>query len=232
MSNSSNQGSLAVVVDTIEAQRRRVREASSAAIRVMEEERDEELGRLERAAAILGGGLVAPAGPSSAGRAGSSPRRRRKRPRHATTPEAVGERCEAVFRHLVEAGTAVAKGRMSEALNLTPHATRTALERLVAEHRVARIGTGAATRYRANADGVATGGTVSPLSPVPGSGSIAGRLLATIQDRGSATPDELALAVGSSPDRVRQECGALIREGEVRMSRRDGRPVYVAQAVA
>jgi hypothetical protein len=53
--------------------------------------------------------------------------------------------------------------------------------------------------------------------------------LATLEDRGSASLEELAQALRASREEIQKECGALIREEEIRMARRDGRAVYVSQ---
>jgi hypothetical protein len=49
-----------------------------------------------------------------------------------------------------------------------------------------------------------------------------------IQEEGDGiSPEDLASKTVLSEDQVRAECGQLIREGEIRFTRREGNVVYV-----
>lgn len=191
----------------------------------LEHWRDEEVLRLGQALACLEDDERAK--PRS--RPGASPGRRRARARRrgsaraSTTPAAVQERCEAVLRYLVEQDRALARGAISRALNLSPYTVRTALERLIAEGKAARVNSGPASRYRAS------GRSRAEAAParVALEGTLQGRILATLQERGWATLEEIVQAVGASREEVLRECGALVRDEEVQMARREGRAVYV-----
>ncbi|HEY2479677.1 MAG TPA: hypothetical protein VGI17_13235 [Solirubrobacterales bacterium] len=55
-----------------------------------------------------------------------------------------------------------------------------------------------------------------------------GRLIELIADRGSASVDELAQTLRVPREEIQAACGGLVREEEIRMASRGGRPVYVA----
>ncbi|MBK5233189.1 MAG: hypothetical protein JJE13_09445 [Thermoleophilia bacterium] len=159
--------------------------------------------------------------------------RQKRSPKKAgQSPAALAEkRRQAVHRYLVEQGKPMGFQEIRRSLNISDFSTRSALKRLVADGLVIRTGTGTATRYSAKPHE----SKASALRPSPKTGdqgTMQGRLLATIQDRGSASVDELAQAVRTPREVVQRECGALIREEEIRMARRDGRAVYVAQQAA
>jgi hypothetical protein len=222
------------ILKAIEAQRRTIRESAMATIREVEVQLDEELRRLDRAAAALGGSTAdQPATKSSPADVGAAARpRRRQRMTTATTPAAARKRREAVFQFLAEQGGLVARPEIVRALRITRHALNTALKRLEEEDRVIRTGRARATRYEAKAGASAAPGPMPPVVPFPAQGALRRRLLATIQDRGSATLDELVQATGAPREQVLKECGALISKEEIRMGRRDGRPVYIRRVAA
>jgi hypothetical protein len=222
--------SLATVLDAIEAKRREIRESASATIREVEAERDDELGRLDRAVAALYGAEVKPlpAETSPPAAQPSSKPKRRRRGGSAGSAAAVRERREKVFRFLVEEGKPIAREQISRALKISAYATRTALQRLCEEGKVARTGAHAATRYQARVKKSAAGPTL-PLSAPPQEGTLEGRVLAMIQDRGSPYLDELPQATGASLEQIRNVCGALVREEEIHMSQRNGRPICVSR---
>jgi DNA-binding IclR family transcriptional regulator len=142
----------------------------------------------------------------------------------STTPAAALERREGILRFVLEADHPVAAGEIREALNLSEHATRSALRRLVEDRELIRAGTGRASRYK-------------PMPSAPGSraaapvrlkqGTAQGIVLATIEDRGFASLEELRQATRLPEQEVLAICGGLIREGEIEMDRRNDRPVYI-----
>lgn len=216
----------AAVRSALEAKRRELRSWAAVLIREIEDQRDLDLRCLDRAAsALCDDGM-----PKR-----SSPARKRRRSRAgAPTAAALAEkRCDAVQRFLVEQGRPLACAEIRRSLRLSEFSTRSALKRLVAKGAVTRTGTGSATRYRAMHTGVV------PVEAGPGStplhdarGTTQGRILATLEDRGLASAQELAEVVRASCEEVEKECGTLIREEEIHMARRGGRPVYVTQGAA
>jgi len=58
-------------------------------------------------------------------------------------------------------------------------------------------------------------------------GTSAGRILSLIKAKEGASEDELAERLNMQAEEVRSECGKLLREGEIRFARRDGRNIYV-----
>jgi predicted transcriptional regulator len=222
--------SLAPVLEAIELQRRTIRETAAAAIREVEAQRDRSLRQLDRAAAALiepGAERVEGPSPTHAQRPRS---KRRRRAPSGTSPAATRRRREAVFRYLTEQDGPISGGQICGTLKLSSHEARTALTRLREEGKLTRTGAGRATRYEAKVGKSAAGPRLhTSNSPL---GSLQGRLLATILDRGWASREELAQAVGATQEQVRDTCGTLIREEEIHMEPRGGRTVYVARGEA
>lgn len=223
MSSQAPSSSIAIR-DAIATERQRLNEWKASA----EAHYDREVGRLDRALKALG--ISAPRSPSKVRSApGTGRRPKRGRRRMSTTPTAALERREGVFRFALEQDHPVAAGEVRQALNLSDHAAKGALRRLVDEGRLIRVGTGAASRYK-------------PMSKAPGSrapaparlkqGTAQGLVLTTIEDRGFASLEELRQATRLSEPEVEAICGGLIREGEIEMERRNGRPVYIRKGGA
>lgn len=218
----------AAVRATIEGQAREIRNWARGEIGRVEARQSEELRRLDRAIACLGGSEEGPSAQPRPRPAPRRPKKRRRRSPAATTPAAVRERCEAVLRFLRERAGPVSRGEICQTLNLTPHTVSTALSRLCDEGKAKRTGDGPATRYQATAETAAqrfeaaTGGTARE-------GTVQGRILATLQERGWASLDELVQAIGVPRDEVLKECGLLVKEEEIHMGRREGRAVYICQ---
>lgn len=142
-------GGAAAVLEVLEGQRQEVRQWMLAGIKRLEDECGDELRRLDRAAVALGGVSRRPvvkAGPEGSSRRRSKRRSKRKRPGSA---QAIHERCEAVFRFLDEQGEPRAKGEIRSALRVSDFGATSALERLMEEGRVRRLGIGSGTRYKA-----------------------------------------------------------------------------------
>jgi predicted ArsR family transcriptional regulator len=160
--------------------------------------------------------------------------KRGSRKRRSPTAAAVAEsRRQAMHRFLVEQGRPTAFSEIHRSLRLSEFSARSALKRLIAEGAVARVGTGSATRYQARSESLADSAPSAGARPLAqAQGTMQGRLLATLEDRGSASLEELAQAVRASREVIEKECGVLIREEEIRMARRDGRAVYVSQGAA
>jgi hypothetical protein len=227
-------GDLTAIFDQIEIQRREIRGSAGATIREAEARRDQELSRLDRAAAALGGdrGALAPSQSRRPDGARSSPppKRRRRRRKSATPAVAAQERWEAVLRYMAEQDQPVAPVGICRALAISRHEARTALTRLCKEGKATRTGTGRATRY-ALRPGALAARALSAV-PLPADASLETRLLETIEDRGSASPEELVQATGASLEEVQTTCGALVAAERIRMARRDNRAVYVRRRVA
>jgi hypothetical protein len=229
-------GGLAVVLEAIETQRQETWESSMATIREIEAERDDLMGRLDRAVAVLDRGkaarMRAKAPAPAATHPSSKPRGRRRARRSGGSPAAVHKRCEAIFRYLVEQNGPVAQRQICRILKISPASTRTALIRLGEEGKIIRTGTGSATCYKVKVGLSAVSGSMPAGPPSEQQGTLQGRILMLLQDRGSASLDELAQALGAPGEQILRECGSLIRQEEIRMGRRDGRPVYIGQVAA
>jgi hypothetical protein len=225
----------AAVLDVVEAQRQEIRQSASAEIGKVEDRRDRELRRLDQVAAVFKSGAAGVARErSSSTRSAPKPSRERLRRRKGRSAAAEArERREAIYRYLLEQGRPLAKGDIRQALRTTDFSTSSALKWLAQEGRVKRSGVGAATRYEARAEPAPDGSglALSALSE-RAQGSAQGRILTMLEDRGSASLSELAQALRTPLEQVRKECGALIREEEIAMARRDGQPVYALQRAA
>lgn len=210
----------------LERQIQRICDWASREIRRIEERRDVEVRCLEGAVNCVAGSG------SARGERNRRPRstrsKRGRRSRSSATPAAVNERREAVKRFVEEAGAPVSRGDISRGLGLTVHTVTTALTLLRNEGQVRRVGTNASTRYLPNKEGSHSGSS-SPTRDLSSAGTLQGRILATIQERGWASPEELVQATGASREEVLRECGALVREEEIKMDRREGRSVYVTR---
>jgi hypothetical protein len=117
------------------------------------------------------------------------------------------------------------------ALRFTEFSTRSALKRLIEEGKVVRTGARETTRYVARDDVAGSPATLPERGPDDG-GTLQGRLVELIADRGSASVEELAQALRVPREEIQATCGGLIREEEIRMASRGGRPVYVAGPAA
>jgi hypothetical protein len=206
------------ILKAIETERRKLSQWFTSRVREIEAERDGRLAGLDRVVRALDSEPTTAI--KSEKRSGSK--------KAKTAAALAGERRDAIVRLLGERAAPLALGEIHRALRISEFSTRSALKRLVSDGKVRRLGTGAATRYEASPNRPA-GGT----SPADGrSGTLQGRLLSIVQDRASASLEELAQATGAPLEEVRRMCGALIAEGEIQMGRRDGRPVYVVRRVA
>jgi predicted ArsR family transcriptional regulator len=138
----------------------------------------------------------------------------------------MAKRREDVDRFIGETTEPVSSGEIAEALGMSATTVLTALRRLMDEGRISRVGAHAATKYtvRRGLDSVRTG---SDRSPTGSEGTLQGLIAEIIKERSSATAEELAQALRVPLDRIHAECAALQREGEICMSNRDGKPVYV-----
>lgn len=208
----------------LEAERRRVREWSSSVVKEVHEQRDGALRRLEEVAGTLG--VVVPP------KATSTSSARSKKNSKPTAAARAAERRAAVHRFLSERRIPMAFREIQTALRLSDFSTRSALRRLVEEGMVAQTGVGSSTRYQARTDESAGSKVSAPDGPVPQDGTAQGSLLAIIEERALASSEELGQATDMSAEEVERECGKLIREGEIRMARSNGRPVYVLNKAA
>lgn len=159
------------------------------------------------------------------------PKRRRRAGRpHPNSQQAAEERSEALFKFLVERGSQVAPREAREALDMTEAQVRAAGERLTKQGRMKRTGLRNHTFYEATPTGE-EGSCVSNDTPVPLAATIPGRILTFAEEKDGVTLEELAADLGLSEEKVREECGKLIAEEELRMARRNGVSIFVVVTV-
>jgi hypothetical protein len=156
-----------------------------------------------------------------------APRAKQRRSQKGTktnSPAAAAKRREELMRFLETQAEPVSSGVIQRELGFTHNNVKTAVRRLEEEDRVGRTGESASTRYflRDGELGAAGPPAIQPVTP----GTISGRILERARD--GATQTELASDLGLPEGEVREECGKLIVEGELLMSRRNGKPIYVA----
>jgi len=220
------------ILEAVEAQRHEVMRLAGEDIRRVEDRRERDLRRLDDVAGslALGESKAETSPPSSTGAPARPERpngkRRRKGKRQSASQKALESR-EAVLRLLQEADGPRASGEIRRPLGLTEHTTTNALKKLIAEGAVEKRGTGAHTRYLAARSSGARLGAAQLKTD-----TIQGKILMILDDRGSASLNELAQALRIPAERVREECAALIAEGEIRMSTAGGAPIYVRMRAA
>lgn len=221
-------GDLPEVLTAIDRERREIRERRNHEIREVEGKFDGLLDKLDRAVAALSGkdgwARKVREGDASQPQAQKKPRRRR-RAAASTTPAAAKERREATFRYLVEKGCKVAPREIQRDLNLTPSCVQSALASLRTEGRAVRFGAGNGTRYEAKPGSRSE--AKAQASQVGDRATLEGLILEIVEARGYASLDELVQATGYLREDVRDACGALQIQDELRMEQRNGRPVYV-----
>lgn len=205
----------------LEGERRKLHVWAAGVVKDVEARRDRGLRRLDRVESALAGDAETITKPT---RTGAKRSRGRRGP---TVAAQAGRRRQAIHRFLVERGQALAFSEIRGGLRLSEFSTRSALKRLIEEGKVIRTGTRGTTRYAAKADGSA-----APAPGPSGAGTRPGRILELIEDRGSASAEELAQALRLTREEIQRTCGALVREEEIRMASRDGRPVYTPAPAA
>lgn len=209
----------------LEGERRKLHVWADGVVKDIEARRDQGLRRLDRVESALAGDADVVTKPT---------RTRAKRSRGRRGPTVVVQaerRRQAIHRFLVERGRALAFSEIRRAMRLSEFSTRSALKRLIEEGKVIRTGTRSTTRYAAKADRGDPHSAV--LAPGSGGGETRqGRILELIDDRGSASAEELAQALRVPREEIQRTCGVLVREEEIRMARRDGRPVYTPAPAA
>jgi DNA-binding Lrp family transcriptional regulator len=209
----------------LEAERRRLHAWAAGLVKEVEGRRDEALRRLDLSESALTRDTEVVAKPKPA---------RSKRPggKGGMSPAVLAERRrEAILRFLVEQGRALSFSEIRTAMRFPEFSTRSALRRLVKEGKVIRTGASEATRY-ASRDAGAGSVAVLPNGGPDCDGTLQGRLVELIADRGSASVEELAQALRVSREEIQAVCGGLVREEEIRMASRGARPVYVAGLAA
>src|SRR5215212_2236240 len=176
-------GSHTRVVEAIDAGAREIREDAALQIKQIEAWCDLELAKLKRAKlALLGStevGLGSPQGRLTSDAKGKRSRRQR---RMSSSAKSVAERRDNVFRFISESAEPVASGELVKGLGISTHAVHTALQQLLKEKRITRIGNSASTRYSART------GLRSLSKP---RGTLQGRIVTTIGDRSYASAEEL-----------------------------------------
>lgn len=210
----------------LETERRKLHAWAAGLVKEVEGRRDEALRRLDLSESALvedAKVVVAKAAPIRSRRTVS-----KRGPSVAVLAE---RRREAILRFLVEQGRAMSFSEIRTALRLSEFSTRSALKRLIEEGKVVRTGTRATTRYAARGEGAGSLAALPERGPDDG-GTLQGRLMELIADRGSASAEELAQALRVSREEIQAACGGLVREEEIRMASRGGRPVYVVGLAA
>lgn len=217
--------SRSTVRKALETERRKLHAWAAGLVKEIEGRRDEALRRLDlsESALVADAKIVAKATPSRSRRTGG-----KRGPSVAVLAE---RRREAILRLLVEQGRAMSFSEIRTALRLSEFSTRSALKRLIEEGKVVRTGTRATTRYAARGEGAGSPAALSERGPDNG-GTLEGRLMELIADRGSASAEELAQALRVPREEIQAACGGLVREEEIRMASRGGCPVYVAGLAA
>jgi hypothetical protein len=207
----------AAVLKMLHGERSKLEARAATLIKQIEEQRDRGVRQLDRAAAALSGEGT------PRRQAASRPKKRRARKKSGkTTAEEARERRLAIHRYMEEQARPLKSAEIAKALRLPEFSTKSALRRLIKDGTVIRTGTGSGTRYQLASQELGRDKRETPQ----------GRILTTIEDRGSASVEELAQAARISIDQAERECGSLIVEGVIHMTRHSGRPMYVMQAAA
>ncbi len=166
-----------------------------------------------------------------------SPRKPRRSNKRRSAAAKKGKQAEvqarpkAVFKHLLEKGEPVPSSEIARALNLTKHKTLRALNSLIEDRMVTRVGENASLKYAVK-PGVASRASVGLCASSEMVEPIHDRLRRTIENRGVATPDELARECRLPFDQVQRGCGELIRKNEIELTFHEGRRVYAPLAAA
>ena len=222
------------LIAAIDAEKRTVWDRAAARMKEIEGERDSLLDRFDRAIAALeedAGASTPGASPPKDPEPRKPDARRRRGGRTSTTPAAARKRREAILRCLTERGAPTSPRELERVLKIPVYALKGALARLCKEGKVVRTGHGRSTRYEVADVSPASAGPPS-AARLRQSGTLQGRILATVETRGWASLDELVQAVEASREQVVEAVGALVREEELRMDRRNGRAVYVIWGTA
>jgi hypothetical protein len=209
----------------LETERRWLHAWAAGLVKEVEGRRDEALRRLDLSESALTRDIKGVAKPAPT---------RLKRPggKRGMSPAVLAERRrEAILQFLIEQGRALSFPEIRAALRFPEFSTRSALRRLVKEGKVIRTGAAEATRYAARDAGAGSAAALPERGPDDG-GTLQGRLVELIADRGSASVEELAQALRVPREEIQAACGGLVREEEIRMASRDGRPVYVGGLAA
>jgi hypothetical protein len=209
----------------LETERRRLHVWADGLVKEVEGRRDEALRRLDLSESALTRDTKVVVKPAPT---------RSKRPggKRGMAPAVLAERRrEAILRFLVEQGRALSFSEIHASTRFPEFSTRSALRRLVKEGKVLRTGAADATRYAARDAGAGSVAALSERGP-DGGGTLQGRLVELIADRGSASVEELAQGLRVPREEIQAACGGLVREEEIRMASRGGRPVYVAGLAA
>lgn len=118
---------------------------------------------------------------------------------------------------------------------MTQGQVRCAGERLMGQGRMKRSGERNHTLYEAivtSDDGPAAPQTPRATLSVPLAATIPGRILTLAEEKKGVMLGELVADLNLPEDKVREECGRLIAEEELRMARRNGDSFYVAVGMA
>jgi len=214
------------VIEAIDAGEQEIRDEAKLRIKEIEGWRDLELGRLERTRLALLGSRQAPE-KSVPERIDPPPKSRHRGRRRKRSSMSVADRRENVFRFVGESAKPVSSGEIARALDMSSYSVHTALRQLLKERKIVRLGNSALTRYA-----VRTGLPTLPVQNSGQRGTLQGRIVTTIKDRGYASAEELGQTLGEPVDRVLEACGALQVEEEIHMSRRGGKAVYMGHPAA
>lgn len=193
---------------------------TAAVLEVVEVQRKvlrDELKTLDTIAAKLGGEVE-----EAVAQLSSAPRPKSRKGIKTNSPAAAKRRQLQVYEYLVAIGGEVAPKAIRDALGLNENQVRKATQRLAEAGKVRKKGERQHTRYEVITDAPST----TPTASVPG--TLSGRALTEMQERGFVTPAELTELTGEGEETIRKVCGQLIREEEIRWERRGERRGYVA----
>jgi predicted DNA-binding transcriptional regulator len=206
----------AAVRETLESQEGKVQRQAEDLKRQVDRNEAVMLLRLRKAVAILDPAYEEPA-PSARSR------RSRRRPAAGTkeTPAVKAKKArESIYRYLLEAEKVVGSAELRGSLGLSEAVVRNALKRMAGEGLIAAVESPSGNGYVVAAE---TGSRPGERKGETDQGLI----LVTLEDRGWASPAELAQLLRTSVDKVEEEAAVLIVEEEIKWAQREGRKVYV-----
>jgi hypothetical protein len=209
---------LDAVLAAVEARRQQIREQADWAIQGIEAKRDDELAELNLEAMTVSTEEAPTPKPR--------PKPKSRKGTKVNSPAAAKERAERLATYLTEKGESVTGPEAREATGLSVVEFSTAVKRLEKEGRLTRTGKQQFSRYEATGAKASSESVKPPPVPAANAGTLQGRILAKVEADAFLTLDELVEATGANSEEVLRECGLLIREGEIRMERRSGRPGY------
>jgi hypothetical protein len=195
---------------------------------------EEEVQLLGKALEQLGGRETAGPDIPLAQKKGQVTRTRRSPGRRIRGKKTAAEHAAANREHIVtllqQRGHRMPPEAIKVEVPMTQAQAGAAFKRLIGEGRVRRHGPTTRPEYEAVMDADVPDLKV-PFVGEPRSateqGTSGGRILSFVKANEGASEEELVERLDMLAEDVRSECGKLLREGEIRFARRDGRNIYV-----